>query len=291
MNKLRALAVLVVLAALLSLPCRKQVGVRGIELAVGFSTRVLTDDLFTRIACRVRTTPDFAPIAEDNRIVIRLFARGRLILRDAFEPSVPTSKWEPNREYAFVRTVYIPPFIDEFDPSFRGTEKVELNVALGPPSSPTGVTPSGEADGPLLVLQSRTLRLGPASDAPVIVFLDGWSSPEPTPGEAGGWRRWTGRLARVAIDNPGREALLVVRGTVDPLAPAGQRVTIAVDGRVLEEFAPRPGDFEKRYDVGKEMLGTGRDFILSISVDRTFIPAGAAAGRERGVAISLVYFK
>jgi len=291
MNKLRALAVLLILAALLSLPCRKQVGVRGIELAVGFSTRVLTDDLFTRITCRVRTTPSFAPIAEDNRIVLRIIDRGKLILRDAFEPSVPTSKWEPNREYAFMRTVYIPPFIDEFDPSFRGAESVELNVALGPPSGPTGGPPTGAADGQLLVLHTRKLRLATASDAPVKVFLDGWSPPEPAPGEAGGSRRWTGRQARVAIDNPGRAALLVLRGTVDAAAPAGQKVTVALDGRILEEFVPGPGDFERRYDVGKEMLGAGPDFILSISVDRTFVPAGTGEGRERGVGISLVYFR
>jgi len=101
----------------------------------------------------------------------------------------------------------------------------------------------------------------------------------------------TGREARVAIDNPGRDALLVVRGTVDAAAPADQRITIAIDGRVLEEFGPGPGDFERRYAVGKDMLGAGKDFLLSISVDRTFVPAGAADGRDRGVMISLVYFK
>ncbi len=283
MNKLRALAVLVVLAALLSLPCRKQMGVRGIELAVGFSTRVLTDDLFTRITCRVRTARSFAPIAEDHQIVLRLFDSGRLVLREAFDPSLPTSKWEPDREYAFMRTVYIPPFIDEFDPAFRGSESVELNVALGPPA--------GASDGPLLVLHSRTLRIGPAADAPVMVYLDGWSPPEPSPGEASGWRRWTGRAARVAIDNPGRDALLVVRGTVDAAAPADQRIAIAIDGRLLEEFGPGTGDFERRYPVGKDMLGAGKDFVLTISVNKTFVPAGAADGPERGVRISLVYFK
>jgi hypothetical protein len=287
MNKLRALAVLLVLAALLSLPCRRQMGIMGIELSVSFSDRVLTDDLFTRITCRVKTSPSFAPMAEDNQIVLRLFDHGRLLLRDAFAPFVPTSKWEPEREYVFTRTIYIPPFIDEFDPAFRGSETVELNIGLGPPS--------GAADRPRLVVHTRTLRLVPASDAPVIVFLDGWYPPEPVPGEVPVWRRWTGREARVAIDNPGRDALLVVRGTVDAAAPADQKITIAIDGRTLEEFGPGRGDFERRYAVGKDWLGAGKDFILTVSVDRTFVPAktvpGSTDGRELGVGISLVYFK
>jgi len=287
MNKLRALAVLLVLSALLSLPCRKQMGVRGIELSVGFSDRVLTDDLFTQVTCRVKTSPSFAPIAEDNQIVLRLFDHGRLLVRDAFEPPIPTSKWEPDREYAFTRTIYIPPFIDEFDPAFRGVETVALDVGLGPPT--------GGADRPPLVVHTRTLRLVPAADAPVMVFLDGWSPRETLPGDQIGWRRWTGREARVAIDNPGRDALLVIRGSVDAAAPADQKITIAIDGRVLEEFEPGRRDFERRYAVGKDRLGARKDFVLTVSVDKTFLPAkavpGSADGRELGVRISLIYFR
>lgn len=287
MNKLRALAILLVLAAFLSLPCRKQMGVRGIELSVVFSHRVLTDNLFTQITCRFKTSPSFAPIAEDNEVVFRLLAHGRVLVRDGFEPPVPTSKWEPDREYVFARTIYIPPFIDEFDPAFRGAETVELSVGLG--------SRSGAGEEPLLVVHTRTLKLVPPADSPVIVFLDGWYPSEPAPGDAAGWRRWTGREARVAIDNPGRDALLVVRGSIDPAAPADQKVTIGIDGRVLEGFVPGRGDFERRYAVGKDWLGARKDFVLTISVDRTFVPAktvpGAADERELGVRISLIYFR
>ena len=95
----------------------------------------------------------------------------------------------------------------------------------------------------------------------------------------------------MAIDNPGRDALLVVRGAVDAAAPAGQRVAIAIDGRVLEEFGPGRGDFERRFAVAKDWLRWRKYFLLTISVDRTFVPPGAPDGRERGVAITLVYFK
>jgi hypothetical protein len=286
MTKLRALAVLLVLAALVSLPCRKQVSVRGIELSVTFSNRVLSDNLFTEATFRFRTTPLFAPIAEDNDIVSEFARRGKILLEDRFEPPVPTSKWEPDKEYTFTRRIYIPPFIDEFAPEFRGAETLDLSVGLASP-------PGGGRSR--LVVYLRKLRVVPVSESPVIVSLDGWYGFEADPADPAKTWRWTSREARAAIDNPGRDALLVLRGFADPAAPAGQKITISVDGRVLDEFVPGPGEFERRSTVPKDWLGSRKDFVLTIGVDRTFVPAKVVAGsgdnRELGVRISLVYFR
>lgn len=287
MTKLRALAVLIVLAALLSWPCGKQIGVRGIELAVTFSAHVLTDNLFTDVTYRVRTSSSLAPIAEDNKVVSVFAHRGRPLFRDEYEPPVPTSKWEPDKEYTFTRRIYFPAFIDEFDLGFRGTEKLDLTVGLA--------SPSGKKGGPGLVLFRKNLRIVPAAGSPVIAYLGGWHDPELDPGDPVRRWRWTSKEARVAIDNPGRDALLVLRGSADPAAAPGQRVTISIDGRILEEFAPGGGEFERLYAVKKEWLGAGKDFELVIAVDRTFIPAKVTPGskdeRELGVRISLLYFR
>jgi hypothetical protein len=287
MTKLRALAVLIVLAALLSWPCGKQIGVRGIELAVTFSARVLTDNLFTDVTYRVRTSSSLAPIADDNRIVSIFAYHGRPLLRDEYEPPVPTSRWEPGKEYTFTRRIYVPAFIDEFDPGFRGKEKLDLAVGL--------VSASDKNGGPGLVLFRQKLRVVPAAESPVIAYLSGWHDPEADPGNPDLRWRWTSKEARVAIDNPGRDALLVLRGSSNPDAVPGQKITLSIEGMTLEKFTPDRGEFERRYTVKKEWLGTGKDFELVIAVDKTFIPATVTPGsndeRELGVRISLLYFR
>jgi hypothetical protein len=285
-TKLRALAVLIVLAALLSWPCGKQIGVRGIELAVIFSARPLTDNLFTDVTYRVRTSSSLAPIAEDARFVSTFAYRGRPVLRDECEPPVPTPKWEPGKEYTFTREIYVPAFIDEFDPRFRGVEKLDLAVEL--------VSASDENGGRGLVLFRKKLRVVPAADSPVIAYLSGWHDPEADPGNPDLRWRWTSKEARVAIDNPGRDAMLVLRGSSNPAVPS-QKITVSIDGMSLETFAPDNGEFERHYTVKKEWLGTGKDFELVIAVDKTFVPAkvipGSSDERELGVRISLLYFR
>jgi hypothetical protein len=286
MTKLRALAVLVVLATLLSWPCRKELGVRGMDLSVAFSARVLTDNLFTDVTYRVRTDSSLAPITEDDRIISRFVHRGRLLFRDECEPPVPTSKWEPNREYTFTRRIYIPAFINEFDAKFLGTERLGLTVGLASPSDKTG--DSG------LVLFRKTLRVVPSADSPVIVYLSGWYGQETDTQDPGRRWRWTSKEARTAIDNPGRDALLVLRGQAG-LATAGQKVTISIDGKPLEKFAPGSGEFERQFIIKKEWLGDKKDFELVIGVDKTFVPAKVTPGskdeRELGIRISLLYFR
>ncbi|MGD1010789.1 MAG: hypothetical protein ABR951_11655 [Candidatus Aminicenantales bacterium] len=286
MTKLRALAILIAIATLLSWPCREQFGVRGMDLTVAFSVRVLTDNLFTDVTYRIRTDSSLAPITEDDRIISRFVYRGRLLIRDEYEPPVPTSKWEPNKEYTFTRRIYIPAFIDEFDPGFRGAEKLGLTVGLASASDKTG--------DPGLVLFRKTVRVVPSADSPVLVYLSGWYAQETDPQDPGRSWRWTSKEARVAIDNPGRDALLVLRGRAG-LADAGQKVTVSIDGKPLDEFAPGTGEFERHFTVRKEWLGDKDDFELVIGVDKTFVPARVTPGsndqRELGVRISLLYFR
>jgi len=285
MTKLRALAVLIALAALLSWPCREHSDVRGMDLTVAFSPRGLTDNLFTDVTYRIRTDPSFAPITEDDRVISRFIYRGRLLFQDEYQPPVPTSKWEPNREYTFSRRIYIPAFIDEFDPGFRGAEKLGLTVGLASPSDKTGDS--------WLVLYRKTVRVVPSTDSPVVVYLSGWYGQETDPQDPGRRWRWTSKEARVAIDNPGHDALLVLRGRAD--SAAGQKVTISIDGKPLEEFAPGSGEFERHFTIRKEWLGGKKDFELAIGVDKTLVPAEVTPGsndhRELGVRISLLYFR
>jgi len=287
MTKGRALAVLLILAAFLSWPCRSSLAVKGVELTVTFSAKTLTDNLFTNMTYRFKTGQKFEPIVENERVTARFLHRGELLMQDEFEPSIPTSKWRPGREYSFSRRLYIPPFIDEFDPAFKGSESLNFDAGLELPGDATGASRT--------VMHRRTLRIAPGSESPVIVYLSGWYDPETDTANPLRRFRWTAREARCLIDNPGRDALLVLRGSVNSGAVPGQKVTVGINGRVLDEFSPEESEFERSYVVGTEWISTGKDFLLSIAVDKTFVPAKAVPGsrdeRELGVRISLVYFK
>ena len=202
-------------------------------------------------------------------------------------PTVPTNGWRPGREYTFARRVYIPPFIDEFSPTFKGFETLALTAGL------RAVEKAGA--GARIDLFTRRLRIAPAPAFPAVVYLDGWYEPEAGSGGTPESGRWTSREATCAIDNPGRGGLLVIRGAVAPEAVPGQKITIKIDDTVLEEFVPEGREFEKSYPVRAQWLDGRKDFILSIGVDKTFVPAkvipGSTDKRELGVRISLIYFR
>ncbi len=287
MKRWPVLAFLLALIAFLFSPCRRHSAVKGLQLSVAFSARALTDNLFTDVTFRFKTSAAFDKLDEPLQVFAELRGQERLVVADSFVPTVPTTGWLPGKEYTFARRIYIPSFIDEFSPSFRGYETVVLTAGLRSESQETTAT--------RIDLITRRLRIAPAPAFPAIVYMNGWFEPETGPGTPPENWRWTSREATCAIDNPGRGGLLVIRGSVEKEAISGQKIIIKIEDSVLDEFVPEGRDFEKSYPVRAQWLGTRKDFSLSISVDKTFVPAKVIPGskdrRELGVRISLLYFR
>ncbi len=278
------MAVLLAVVTLLSWPCRQGTRVADLDVSLGFLEKTLTDNLFVEAAFRFQTSSSFVASAGNSDIYIELRSGGRLLAEDSFAPPSPTSTWQPGKDYAWLRRVFIPPFIDEFSPSFKGAEALSVTVGFTAPG------PGGTAlRSPVL---TRKFRVMPAENVPVILYLDGWNAQESPPENPAVSWRWTGRVARCAIDNPGRDALLVIRGETGPGSP---QITLKIGDRVLDEFHLDRASFDKSYSVAKEEMGTGRDFILTVAVDRTFVPAKTIAGstdeRELGIKVTLLYFR
>lgn len=107
--------------------------------------------------------------------------------------------------------------------------------------------------------------------------------------------RWTAKEAVCVIDNPHRDATLVIRGGVNLEAVPGQKVIFKINDTVLDEFVPQEAAFEKTYKITREMLGDKDEFRLIVTTDKTFIPAKTIPGskdeRELGVQISFIYFR
>ncbi len=274
--------------ALVSASCRKQVQVKGVELAVDFSDKILTDNLVTSVTYKWKTTSGFQKMSQDECVFVHYWHKSNMLLQDDHFPEIPTSQWEPGKEYTYTRKIYIPAFIDEFDPQFKGDESLTLSVGLYSPFDKTG-------KAKWQILEKSLKILPPPPDVPEIVYEDGWYEQEVDPKTNVKLWRWTGREARCIVDNPKRDAMFVVRGLVSRDAAKDQKVIFKINDTVLDEFVPTGGSFDKSYEVKKEMMGDKSEFRLTLATDKTFIPSkldsSSKDDRELGIQILFIYFR
>ena len=276
------------LLLLAALSCQKKAQIEGVELAVSYSAKTLTDNLITDIQYDWKTSAGFVKPGKDLTVFVHFWHGSNLLFQDDHIPPVPTSQWEPGQEYKYQRRIYIPSFIDEFDPTFKGKESLRISVGLYNPYDRSGE--SGRE-----VLNTRAEVLPPPPDVPEIVYEKGWYEQEiDSKAPLKKWR-WMSGEARCIVDNPHQDSLLVIRGGVNKEALPDQKIVFKIDDMVLDEFIPDEATFEKSYTVKKEMLGEKDGFTLAISVDKTFIPAtvfpASVDKRELGCMISFIYFR
>ncbi len=275
-------------ASVLVFGCRESSPVRGIELSVSFSETPLTDRLYTDIQYKWTFKDSFEKIEQNCAVFVHFWHRSNLIFHDNHRPEIPVSQWEPGQEYTYERRIYIPPFIDVLDPEFKAPDTLKLSIGLS--------FPQNESGKPLKKIYEEQLKVfPPPPDTPVIIYKDGWSDFEIDPESYLKRWRWTAKKARCLIDNPRREALLVIRGGVMKQGVQNQKVVIKINDLFLDEFIPRRSHFEKFYRIDKEMLGEDNQFTLVIATDKTIIPARVIPGsedeRELGIMVSFLYFR
>ena len=288
MNKRVVSVVALVILTVFSLQCQRKAKLKGVELTVNFSTEPLSDNLITDVTYKWKTTADFKKIDRDYYIFVHFWHKTNMLFQDDHTPAVPFNQWEPNKEYTYTRRVFIPAFIDEFDPQFKGQETLKLVVGIYSPFDRTGKSKSE-------VLSENLKILPPPPNTPEIIYESGWFDQESSPSSTLKQWRWTGKEARCIIDNPRRDALLVIRGGVNTDAIKDQKIILKVNDQVLDEFAAPSGFFDKSYDVKKEMLGTKDEFNLLVTSDKTFVPAKAYPNskdtRALGLMVSFLYFR
>jgi hypothetical protein len=283
-----SVVLLVLVLSISSFHCKKKVGVKGIELDIQFSEEKLSDNLITDMTYSWKTDSEFMQMGQDLNIYAHFWHKNNLLFEDSHAPEVPVSDWEPGREYTYTRRIHIPTFIDEFDPDFKGEEELSMTIGFYSPYDRTGKSKQD-------VLQRKLKVFPPPLDMPEIIYEEGWHNLEINPESYLKQWRWTSQEARCIIDNPGRDALLVIKGGVNIEALPDQRIIVKIEDLILDEFIPKESYFEKSYNVKKEMLGGGEEFFLTIATDKTFVPAKvfpqSKDERELGLQVSLVYFR
>ncbi len=279
---------LIFFLAIVSFQCKKKSQVQGLSLEVTFSEENLSDNLMTDMQYRWKTDSDFEGIEGDPFIFVHFWHNDNLLFQDDHKPEIPFSEWKPGEEYVYSRRIYIPEFIDEFDPEFTGEETLRLSVGFYSPGDMAEETKKE-------VLEKRLKVSPPPLDTPEIIYEDGWYNLEIDPEAHLRRWRWTAQEARCIIDNPKRDALLVIKGGVNLEALEEQKVIFKINDWILDEFIPDESYFEKSYNIKKEMLGEGEEFFLTIATDKVFVPArdipGSKDERELGIQISFIYFR
>ncbi|MEA2006460.1 MAG: hypothetical protein U9O50_09430 [Acidobacteriota bacterium] len=279
---------LVLIMLMVSFNCKGKKQVKGINLDVSFSEEKLSDNLITDLQFAWKPDHDFVKMSQDYKIYVHFWHKDNLILQDDHFPQVQTSKWEPGKECIYSRRIYIPAFIDEFDPNFKGEETLKLEVGFYSPYDRTGETMQE-------VLSKKIKVFPPPLDTPEIIYEEGWYGLEENPEAPLKQWRWTAKEARCIIDNPYRDALLVIKGGVNLGVLKDQKVIFKINELILDEFIAEEETFEKYYNIKKEMLGEEDEFILTITTDKTFIPAetmpNSTDERELGIQISFIYFR
>ncbi|MFW6136935.1 MAG: hypothetical protein ACOC5U_02555 [Candidatus Aminicenantaceae bacterium] len=288
MQKKSKILFLLVILSVFSFACKDKAEIKGVDLEVDFSEEPLSDNLITDMEFKWITTSEFEGMNQDRHIFVHFWHDDNLLFQADYVPDVPTSEWQADREYVFNQRIYIPEFIDEFDPSFRGEETLKLVVGMFSPYDRTGKSKQE-------VLDKRLKVYPPPLDAPEVLYEDGWYPLEMDPESYLQQWRWTQQEASCIIDNPHRDAMLVIRGGINKEAVPDQKVTFRINDQILDEFVPESTHFEKSYNIKESMPGEGDEFRLVISVDKTFVPAelfpDSTDERELGAQISFIYFR
>ena len=283
-----SIILLVFFMAAASFSCKKSAVIKGLELEVSFSEETLSDSLITDIQYTWKTNEEFVKVAQDFNVFVHFWHKSNLLFLDDHTPDMPTTQWEPNSEYSYSRRIFIPAFIDEYDPDFKGEETLRLSIGFLSPYDRTG-------DSKQEILEEKVKVIPPPLDIPEIVYQEGWHGLEINPEAYLKQWRWTTGSARCIIDNPHRDALLVIRGGANLKAVPGQTITFKINNLTLDEFVPSESAFEKSFDIKKEMLGDRDEFYLTIETDKTFIPSetfpDSTDERELGLQISFIYFR
>ncbi len=106
--------------------------------------------------------------------------------------------------------------------------------------------------------------------------------------------RWAAKKAVCMLENPKRNALLILRGSVDKSKHENQKIIIKVKDELLDEFSPGTATFFKEYVITAEMMGKEHEFPLTLETDKVFIPSAldpeSSDSRELGMQVHQLFF-
>ncbi len=288
MTKKTIIKGLLFMLLVVSFSCKTKTQMTGIDINITFSEEELSDNLLTDMEYIWKTDNEFEGINQDMNVFVHFWHRNNLLLQDNHVPDISTSQWESNEEHSYKREIYIPTFLDEFDPNFKDHDYLTLSVGFYSPYDRTGESKKE-------ILRERLKVFPQPDETPEIIYENGWYGLEISHDTDQKQWRWTAKKARCIIDNPHRDAILIIRGSFQSNVFEKQQVIFRINHLLLDEFFLEEINFEKSYDIKEEMLDERDVFYLTIETDKTFIPAevfpDSTDQRDLGLNISFIYFR
>ena len=226
-----------------------------------------------------------APAFNDDYVVFVHFldTDGELMWTDDHEPPTPVRQWKPGSTVEYTRTMFIPKF------PYVGQTRVE--VGLYSPSSGDRLPLTGQTRGQRSY-QVANFEMRLQSDNLFVIFRDGWHETE-VGGEGSGMEwQWSRKEATLSFTNPKRDVEVYLQMD-QPVAAfqMPQRVEIRAGSETVDSFPLPMGRPElRRIKLSAGQLGTADTVELTVSVDRTFVPASVPGlksndPRELGVRV------
>jgi hypothetical protein len=229
--------------------------------------------------------PGSAP-PDDGRVLLHfLFDDGELLAAFDHDPETPTRNWRPGTTVKDTQRIFVP------DLPYVGNVSVVAGLYSAGSHARWRLT-GRDAGGRTYKVGTLTLR---APDT-FVVLKGGWHQPEDSTAlepES----RWTEAEASMTVENPHRDSMLSLRVAGRPdLFAAPQQVSVVSRGRILQQFAvtsAAPTDYD--LPLSSSDLGSEEETMLTLKVDRTFVPArvGGESGDTRtlGIRVVKVFFE
>ena len=234
---------------------------------------------------------DGAPaLTEDYWVFVHILdADGELMWTDDHQPPTPTREWTPGSTVEYTRTMFIPKF------PYVGQARVEIGVFS--PKTGDRLPLAGNTAGQR-AYQVAAFDMRLQSDNLFVVFRDGWYDTEVgSEGSAIEWQ-WSKREATLSFRNPKRDVQVYMQ-LDQPVAALTepQRVEVRAGPAVVDSFSLASGRMElRRIQIPASQMGTAETVELTLSVDRTFVPASVPAAksndpRELGIRVFRVFVR
>lgn len=288
--KNRLFAVIFVLL-LFTVFCGKKSDTKGVDLTLKIVPDVLTDDLYAKMDYSFDFNDNFVKLDKKYKVFVHFWRvkNKEMLFQDDHYPEILPENWEKGKKIEYVREIYIPKFLDEYDIDFEGYEKIRISVGL--------YDPENQEDK--ITLFEKVFNVQSASiNAPEIIYDEGWHQPETNfkseDISTSEWR-WTSGKAVCIIENPKKDSILKIKGYIVKENLTDQKIRFLINGAVLDEFVPEFGAFEKKYSIPADRMGKEDEFRFIIQVDKTFTPSKldpkVKDDRILGIQIYSIYFR
>ena len=218
------------------------------------------------ITYRFAVAPNAPAFTEDYGVFAHFVDDdGELMWTDDHQPPTPVRQWKPGSTIEYSRTMFVP--------KFPYVGRTRIRVGLFSSASGDRLPLSGQTEGQR-AYDVGTFEMRLASDNHLVIFRDGWHETEAPPD--GGGREWQWSMGRATLSfrNPKRNARLFLQVDQPVLGVEPTGAELRIGETIVDRFTLQPGTADlRRVNLDATQLGEGETVDLTLSVDKTFVPA------------------